>query len=180
MVPADSRRIPRVLRYSGAVSALTPAFAYRAVTLFGLPFQTVLLTVVNTFADGPTTPAAALLQRRFGLLRVRSPLLAQSFLLSFPPGTGMFRFPGFASALSADAAVACGGLPHSDICGSRDICSFPQLFAACHVLLRLREPRHPSCALLSFLITSPQKPSLSQVVYGQSSFPRFRSGLLLP
>ena len=31
----------------------------------------------------------------FGLLRFRSPLLAESFLLSFPPGTKMFQFPGF-------------------------------------------------------------------------------------
>ena len=30
------------------------------------------------------------------------------------------------------------------------ICLLPQLIAACHVLHRLREPRHPSCALLSF------------------------------
>ena len=32
------------------------------------------------------------------LLRVRSPLLAESLLMSFPPGTEMFQFPGFASA----------------------------------------------------------------------------------
>ena len=32
---------------------------------------------------------------RFGLLRFRSPLLSESFLLSFPPGTKMFQFPGF-------------------------------------------------------------------------------------
>ena len=32
-----------------------------------------------------------------GLLRVRSPLLAVSRLMSFPPGTEMFQFPGFAS-----------------------------------------------------------------------------------
>ena len=38
-------------------------------------------------------------QPRFGLLRVRSPLLAQSFLLSLPPGTKMFQFPGFAPDL---------------------------------------------------------------------------------
>ena len=31
----------------------------------------------------------------FGLLRFRSPLLTESFLLSFPPGTKMFQFPGF-------------------------------------------------------------------------------------
>ena len=29
-----------------------------------------------------------------------------------------------------------------------DICSLPQLIAACHVLLRLLVPRHPPCALL--------------------------------
>ena len=33
----------------------------------------------------------------FGLLRFRSPLLSESFLLSFPPGTKMFQFPGFPS-----------------------------------------------------------------------------------
>ena len=32
-----------------------------------------------------------------GLLRFRSPLLAESLLMSFPPGTEMFQFPGFAS-----------------------------------------------------------------------------------
>ena len=32
-----------------------------------------------------------------GLVRVRSPLLAESRLISFPPGTEMFQFPGFAS-----------------------------------------------------------------------------------
>ena len=37
--------------------------------------------------------------------------------------------------------------PHSEICGSRLICSSPQLIAACHVLLRLLMPRHSPCAL---------------------------------
>ena len=41
------------------------------------------------------------------------------------------------------------GLPHSDICGSKLICSSPQLFAACRVLLRLPMPRHSPCALYS-------------------------------
>ena len=39
------------------------------------------------------------------------------------------------------------GFPHSDICGSLDICSSPQLFAAYHVFRRLLVPRHPPCAL---------------------------------
>ena len=32
-----------------------------------------------------------------GLVRFRSPLLSESLLMSFPPGTEMFQFPGFAS-----------------------------------------------------------------------------------
>ena len=39
--------------------------------------------------------------------------------------------------------------PHSDIYGSMDICSLPQLFAAYHVLLRLLVPRHSPYALSS-------------------------------
>ena len=35
---------------------------------------------------------------RFGLLRVRSPLLTESLLFSFPPGNEMFQFPGLAPA----------------------------------------------------------------------------------
>ena len=48
----------------------------------------------------------------------------------------------------------CSGFPHSDICVSMDICSSTQLFAACHVLLRLLMPRHSSYALLR--LTSPK------------------------
>ena len=36
-------------------------------------------------------------QSTTGLFRVRSPLLAESLLMSVPPGTEMFQFPGFAS-----------------------------------------------------------------------------------
>ena len=33
----------------------------------------------------------------FRLVRVRSPLLAESLLMSFPEGTEMFHFPSFAT-----------------------------------------------------------------------------------
>ena len=62
----------------------------------------------------------------------------------------MFQFPALASTISADVGIASDGLPHSDIRGSRGICPSPRLFAACHVLRRLREPRHPPYALLPF------------------------------
>ena len=44
--------------------------------------------------------------------------------------------------------ITAHGFPHSDICGSMDMCSLPQLFAACHVLRRLPVPRHPPYALI--------------------------------
>ena len=43
------------------------------------------------------------------------------------------------------------GLSHSEISGSKVICTYPELIAAYHVLHRLREPRHPPCALAYFL-----------------------------
>ena len=47
-------------------------------------------------------------------------------------------------------SLQLNGLPHSDIHGSMVICTSPQLFAAYHVLRRLREPRHPPFALAYF------------------------------
>ena len=95
----DSHRISRVPRYSGAVSAFDSHVAYGALTLCGAPFRDASAMLVVGTGDGPSTPAGALRHPRFGLLRVRSPLLAQSLLLSFPPGTEMFQFPGFAPAM---------------------------------------------------------------------------------
>ena len=45
--------------------------------------------------------------------------------------------------------VHTAGFPHSEISGSKDICSSPKLFAAYHVFHRLLVPRHPPCALSS-------------------------------
>ena len=65
----------------------------------------------------------------------------------------MFQFSGFPSYdyfIHHTMSEYCSdGFPHSEICGSKDICSYPQLIAACHVLLRLLMPRHSPCALLS-------------------------------
>ena len=43
------------------------------------------------------------------------------------------------------------GLPHSEIHGSKRICRYPCLIAACRVLHRLLAPRHSSCALRSLI-----------------------------
>jgi hypothetical protein len=94
-----------------------------------------------------------------GLVRVRSPLLAESLpwpkgqkimLLSFPPATEMFQFAGFAACgyRFTTGYRQSGGLPHSEIRGSTVARTSPRLFAACHVLHRLSVPRHPPDALL--------------------------------
>ena len=44
-----------------------------------------------------TCNAGRLAQVSFGLVRVRSPLLAESRLIFFPEGTEMFQFPSFAT-----------------------------------------------------------------------------------
>ena len=48
---------------------------------------------------------------------------------------------------------AHGGLPHSDTRGSMAARASPRTFAACRVLPRLREPRHPPCALARFSLS---------------------------
>ena len=146
MVPDNSTGISRVPAYSGAAPLCLP-FRVRAFHPLRGSVPTPSATFRFVFADGPITPAHALRRRRFGLFPVRSPLLGESLLLSLPAGTKMFQFPAFAPRIIRGDGIAPAGLPHSDICGSMGICPSPQLFAACHVLLRLREPRHPPCAL---------------------------------
>ena len=90
---------------------------------------------------GPTTPVPR--GDWFGLRRFRSPLLSASRLISLPPGTEMFQFPGFASLRREMTAKTAAGLPHSAISGSLRVCRSPELIAAYHGLPRLRVPRHP-------------------------------------
>ena len=87
-VPRGTQGIPRAHR----------SFTYGPLTLCGEPFQ-VLLLLLCVPLWGPYNPRFR--KTGFGLIRVRSPLLAESLLISFPPGTEMFQFPGFASGPKA-------------------------------------------------------------------------------
>ena len=90
---------------------------------------------------------------RFSLFRVRSPLLTKSRLISLPRPPSMFHFRRFPPYnylfIIRSIPLPVLRFPHSDICGSRLMCSSPQLIAACHVLLRLPVSRHSPCALFS-------------------------------
>ena len=64
----------------------------------------------------------------------------------------MFQFPGFASSTYGFSAGyrLNGGLPHSEIHGSKPARGSPWLIAACNVLHRLSVPRHSPDALITF------------------------------
>ena len=89
----------------------------------------------------------------FGLFRVRSPLLTESNVSFSSSGyldVSVPRVPFHTLCIGVWMTEVCSaGFPHSEICGSRNICFSPQLIAACHVFLRLLVPRHPPCALIS-------------------------------
>ena len=90
-------------------------------------------------------------QPRFGLMRVRSPLLAQSLLLSFPPGTKMFQFPGFALGFSQVPESLPAGFPIRTSAGHRAFAphsGFSQLITS---FFASESHRHPPCALVRFL-----------------------------
>src|SRR6478735_8706283 len=75
----------------------------------------------------------------FGLFPVRSSLLGESRLISFPSGNEIFQFPELASRFYRfkPGYRLRGGFPHSDIPGSKLVASSPELFAGYHVLHRL-------------------------------------------
>ena len=99
VVDPDSGRVPRAPPYSGTAPARRTGFAYGAVTLCGGAVRLLPLPF-RFLANSPGHPRAALQprQKRFGLLPVRSPLLGESLLISFPALLRWFTSRSVASA----------------------------------------------------------------------------------
>ena len=83
------------------------------------------------------------------LIRVRSPLLPESRLISVPMATEMFQFTTFAPfRLCIQRKVPLRvGFPIQKFPDQSSIASSPRLIAGLHVFHRLLPPRHPPCAL---------------------------------
>ena len=156
MVPADSCRISRVPHYSGAVSHHCLDFGYGAFTLCGPAFQRVLLSLPCLLADGPSTPRLRCHSLGLGSCAFARHYLRNHCCFLFLRVLRCFSSPGLPHTWCGDR-FAPVGLPHSEIRASPSICLCARLIAACHVLRRLREPRHPSCALLSFPLAFKEK-----------------------
>ena len=141
MGPADSRRITRAPRYSGAGLPHGSRFAYGPVTLYGPTFQTVPLRSPSRRGAGPTTPGAASTAPVWANARSLATTCAIIIIFSssgyLDVSVPRVRPPQPFAVCRPKA----GGFPHSDIRGSQGICPSPRLFAACHVLPRLREPQ---------------------------------------
>ena len=146
MVPAHSDKVSRVSSYSGYRS-VSLSFAYGAFTLSGrlsqsrsagLPESGLRSEPRN--ARIPVWPLPRSLAATCGI--------DVSFSSSGYLDVSVHRVSLHALWIGAWMTGVCpAGFPHSEIHGSRDICSSPWLFAAYHVFLRLSVPRHPPCAL---------------------------------
>ena len=134
MVPPSSGRISRVPPYSSTAGHfLRPTGLSPALAGLSIPLRSFSM---------PRNPS--------GLLPFRSPLLRESRLISFPPGTEMFQFPGFASSGLCihleDTRMR--GFPHSESRQSKALCASCRTFGAWPVLRRRLMPRHPPRAFL--------------------------------
>ena len=149
MVPPTSHKVPRVSWYSGSCHA-APVFAYGAFTLSGWLSQNHSAKLVRSIPRSEPQGARTLVWALPRSLAATYGIDIFSFSSSGYLDVSVHRVPSVHLWIQCTVTeVSSAGFPHSDICGSMDICSSPQLFAAYHVFLRLLVPRHPPCALFS-------------------------------
>ena len=152
MVPPASHKVSRVSWYSGSCQPLIN-FAYGIFTLSDQISQNCSAIDSSTLCSpqprGARTTVWAL------SISLAATLEIDKFSFSSSPylDVSVQAVPLHTLWIGVWMHEVCScGFPHSDICGSVDICSSPQLFAAYHVFHRLLVPRHPPCAL--FCLTS--------------------------
>src|SRR3982074_299790 len=100
MVLVGSRGISRVPRYPGTcrepINCRLPG-CHRLWPI--VPDRSTSRLVAHSLALKPDRPYNPIVHARwFGLVRVRSPLLAESLLFSLPMGTEMVHFPTLSSS----------------------------------------------------------------------------------
>ena len=151
MVPASSHKVSRVSWYSGSC-CVASSFAYGAFTLSGWSSQDHSAEVFQSRLQSEPrcarTPVWALSLSLAATQEIDVSFSSSGYLdVSVPRVPGLHLWIQYRS----HEGYSCR-FPHSEICGSLDICSSPQLIAAYHVFRRLLVPRHPPYAL--FCLTS--------------------------
>ena len=154
MVPAYSIKVSRVSMYSGYRHVNSP-FAYGAFTLCGLLSQNssarIIESIMRSDPRNARTPVWALPRSLAATYGIDVSFSSSGYLdVSVP------RVPFHKLWIHLWMTVVhTAGFPHSEISGSKDICSSPKLIAAYHVFHRLSVPRHPPCALLRLTFVCP-------------------------
>ena len=161
MVPAHSHKVSRVSWYSGSCS-VDFNFVYGAFTLSGRSFQDRSARIVESrMQSEPRNARISVWPLSISLAATLE--IDVSFFSSGYLDVSVHRVPVHTLWIHVwTTEVFSARFPHSDICGSMDICSSPQLFAAYHVFHRLLVPRHPPCAL--FCLTSSVSIALETLV----------------
>ncbi len=136
-----------MLRVTQDATRLGQDGAYRAFTVFGGVFQRLPLSCRLATAWS-YNPGAAETAPVWAVPRSLATTCGITFVF-FSCGYLDVSVPRV-RPICMVAGLLPAGLPHSEIPGSRIICISPGLFAAYHVLHRLREPRHPPSALAYF------------------------------
>jgi hypothetical protein len=139
-------------------------FAYRTFTSYGSAFQQIQLTrwfltlrplrdLVCKRPDNTTntTVASFSVSSGLGSFRFARHYSGNRYYFFFLGVLRYFNSPRLlfrAYEFSTEfPGITLGGLPHSEIAGSKVVSTYPTLIAGCHVLHRLLVPRHPSYAL---------------------------------
>ena len=147
MVPACSHKVSRVSWYSG-YRHVHCRFAYGAFTLYSRSFQylsaTTLESIIRSEPRNARTPVWALSVSLAATSEITIVFFSSGYL-----DVSVHRVPFHTLWIGVWILEVCSSrFPHSDVHGSKDICSSPWLFAAYHVFHRLLVPRHPPCALI--------------------------------
>ena len=151
MVPALSIKVSRVSMYSGFRSVSSP-FAYGAFTLSGRLSQNLSARITESIMRSePRCARTTVWPLSISLAATLE--IDVSFSSSGYLDVSVHRVPSAWLCIHHTVTGVCpAGFPHSEIAGSRDICSSPTLIAAYHVFLRLLVPRHPPYALIRLTI----------------------------
>ena len=147
MVPANSRRIPRAPRYSG-YRYQSYSYLYGAFTLYGLTFQTgsssnTSQMLRSYYPDNAETLSVWAIPRSLATT-CGITIVFSSW------GYWDVSVPRVRLIHRMITGLQPAELPHSEMSGSKVVCTYPNLIAAYHVLHRLLEPRHPPFALSFF------------------------------
>lgn len=150
MVPAHSIKVSRVLMYSGFCYVFLD-FVYEAFTLFRRSFQyrstTLKESRMQSEPHSARTVVWALTISLAATLVIEFSFFSYCYLDVSVHSVPLHRLCIY---LWIHELSSCR-FPHSDIPGSKVICTSPRLFAAYHVLRRRLVPRHPPYALCSLI-----------------------------